>query len=299
MAGLDEDGARACVDYSLIELARTGTTTVAADGRPRGVRRRRDRGQRAAGVRRADVPLGPVAHPGREAGRLRVGRRRRPARASRRRRRSSSAARARGRTGAGLPGAGPGRHLQRGAAARLEGRRRRPRRPDLPARVAGRLGVPGDDAAARPHAGRMALRHRLPRSADRPRSCDLHQRQLVGELRRRRPRPARGVGNVGVLQRLVLHPARAGDGVVPRLRRGRGEHVPGHRHRTAVDDRVAALDRDRRQGRGAAYRRLDGAAGLRRGDRERRRPARPAGPRADRGRARRPTCCSGAPTGSR
>jgi len=28
MAGLDEDGARACVDYSLIELARTGTTTV-------------------------------------------------------------------------------------------------------------------------------------------------------------------------------------------------------------------------------------------------------------------------------
>jgi len=28
MSGLDEDGARACVDYSLIELARTGTTTV-------------------------------------------------------------------------------------------------------------------------------------------------------------------------------------------------------------------------------------------------------------------------------
>lgn len=28
MAGLDDDGARACVDYSLIELARTGTTTV-------------------------------------------------------------------------------------------------------------------------------------------------------------------------------------------------------------------------------------------------------------------------------
>jgi cytosine/adenosine deaminase-related metal-dependent hydrolase len=28
MAGLDEEGARACVDYSLIELARTGTTTV-------------------------------------------------------------------------------------------------------------------------------------------------------------------------------------------------------------------------------------------------------------------------------
>ncbi|HEX4471195.1 MAG TPA: hypothetical protein VH085_04455, partial [Nocardioides sp.] len=27
MAGLDEEGARACVDYSLIELARTGTTT--------------------------------------------------------------------------------------------------------------------------------------------------------------------------------------------------------------------------------------------------------------------------------
>jgi cytosine/adenosine deaminase-related metal-dependent hydrolase len=28
MAGLDEKGARACVDYSLIELARTGSTTV-------------------------------------------------------------------------------------------------------------------------------------------------------------------------------------------------------------------------------------------------------------------------------
>ena len=28
MAGLDEEGARACVDYSLVELARTGTTTV-------------------------------------------------------------------------------------------------------------------------------------------------------------------------------------------------------------------------------------------------------------------------------
>jgi cytosine/adenosine deaminase-related metal-dependent hydrolase len=28
MAGLDDDGARACLDYSLIELARTGTTTV-------------------------------------------------------------------------------------------------------------------------------------------------------------------------------------------------------------------------------------------------------------------------------
>lgn len=28
MAGLDENGARACLDYSLIELARTGTTTV-------------------------------------------------------------------------------------------------------------------------------------------------------------------------------------------------------------------------------------------------------------------------------
>jgi len=28
MAGLDGDGARACIDYSLIELARTGTTTV-------------------------------------------------------------------------------------------------------------------------------------------------------------------------------------------------------------------------------------------------------------------------------
>jgi cytosine/adenosine deaminase-related metal-dependent hydrolase len=28
MAGLDDDGERACVDYSLIELARTGTTTV-------------------------------------------------------------------------------------------------------------------------------------------------------------------------------------------------------------------------------------------------------------------------------
>ena len=28
MNGLDEEGARACVDYSLIELARTGTTTV-------------------------------------------------------------------------------------------------------------------------------------------------------------------------------------------------------------------------------------------------------------------------------
>jgi 5-methylthioadenosine/S-adenosylhomocysteine deaminase len=28
MAGLDEDGARACLDYSLVELARTGTTTV-------------------------------------------------------------------------------------------------------------------------------------------------------------------------------------------------------------------------------------------------------------------------------
>src|SRR4051794_10677335 len=28
MAGLDDEGARACLDYSLIELARTGTTTV-------------------------------------------------------------------------------------------------------------------------------------------------------------------------------------------------------------------------------------------------------------------------------
>ena len=28
MAGLDEEGARACLDYSLVELARTGTTTV-------------------------------------------------------------------------------------------------------------------------------------------------------------------------------------------------------------------------------------------------------------------------------
>src|SRR5690349_2361044 len=28
MAGLDDEGARACIDYSLIELARTGTTTV-------------------------------------------------------------------------------------------------------------------------------------------------------------------------------------------------------------------------------------------------------------------------------
>src|SRR6185312_15749742 len=28
MSGLDEEGARACLDYSLIELARTGTTTV-------------------------------------------------------------------------------------------------------------------------------------------------------------------------------------------------------------------------------------------------------------------------------
>ena len=28
MSGLDDEGARACVDYSLIELARTGTTTV-------------------------------------------------------------------------------------------------------------------------------------------------------------------------------------------------------------------------------------------------------------------------------
>jgi cytosine/adenosine deaminase-related metal-dependent hydrolase len=32
MAGLDDDGARACVDYSLIELARTGTTTVVQMG---------------------------------------------------------------------------------------------------------------------------------------------------------------------------------------------------------------------------------------------------------------------------
>src|SRR3954451_12835517 len=32
MAGLDEEGARACVDYSLIELARTGTTTVVQMG---------------------------------------------------------------------------------------------------------------------------------------------------------------------------------------------------------------------------------------------------------------------------
>jgi 5-methylthioadenosine/S-adenosylhomocysteine deaminase len=32
MAGLDEEGVRACVDYSLIELARTGTTTVVQMG---------------------------------------------------------------------------------------------------------------------------------------------------------------------------------------------------------------------------------------------------------------------------
>src|SRR3954449_4834314 len=32
MAGLDDEGARACVDYSLIELARTGTTTVVQMG---------------------------------------------------------------------------------------------------------------------------------------------------------------------------------------------------------------------------------------------------------------------------
>ena len=32
MAGLDDEGARACIDYSLIELARTGTTTVVQMG---------------------------------------------------------------------------------------------------------------------------------------------------------------------------------------------------------------------------------------------------------------------------
>ena len=32
MAGLDEEGARSCVDYSLVELARTGTTTVVQMG---------------------------------------------------------------------------------------------------------------------------------------------------------------------------------------------------------------------------------------------------------------------------
>ena len=32
MAGLDDEGARACIDYSLVELARTGTTTVVQMG---------------------------------------------------------------------------------------------------------------------------------------------------------------------------------------------------------------------------------------------------------------------------
>ena len=60
------------------------------------------------------------------------------------------------------------------------------------------------------------------------------------------------------------------------------QHVPGHRHRPAVDDRVAAVDRDRRQGRFASYRREHRAGGLRRRDGQCRRRARPARPRPDR-----------------
>ncbi len=143
MAGLDEEGARACLDYSLIELARTGTTTVLQMGGDRGVRRRRDRGERAARLRRADVPLRSVVHPRRQAGRLRLGRRRRPG--GFRRTATAYVERLRGRadgSGAGLPGARAGRHLQRGAAARLTGGGRRPPGPDLAARVAGSVGVP-------------------------------------------------------------------------------------------------------------------------------------------------------------
>ena len=179
----------------------------AADGWHRGVRRGRHRGERAAGVRRADVPLRPVVHAGRQAGRLRLGRGRRAAglRAGDRVRRA--AARTGGRTGAGLPGAGPGRHVQRGAPTRLTRGRRRPRRPHLAARLARGVGVPGDDAAPRTHPRGVARGHRVPRPSHRARPCDLHQRQLVGELCRRRPRAAGIVRHICLLQRLVLHPA--------------------------------------------------------------------------------------------
>ena len=129
MAGLDEEGARACLDYSLIELARTGTTTVLQMG---GIEEYAADAIEASGLRGYVAPMyrsgrwftpdgkrvdyawdADDGRPGFETG-DRVRR---------------AAARPGGRTGAGLPGAGPGRHLQRGAPARLARGRRRPRRP--------------------------------------------------------------------------------------------------------------------------------------------------------------------------
>ncbi len=80
MAGLDEEGARACVDYSLIELARTGTTTVVQLG---GQEEYAADAIEASGLRGYVAPMyrsGRLVHPGREAGRLRLGRRRRQGR---------------------------------------------------------------------------------------------------------------------------------------------------------------------------------------------------------------------------
>ena len=175
MAGLDEEGARACVDYSLIELARTGTTTVVQMG---GHEEYAADAIEASGLRGYVAPMYRSgrwftpdgkrvdyawdADDGRSGFEAGVG----------------FVERLRGRADGRVQGLLAPAQVDTCSEALLRDSRaavRRPRGPALAARLAGRLGVPGDDQAPRPDAGGVALRHRLPRPADAARPRGLRQ----------------------------------------------------------------------------------------------------------------------------
>jgi hypothetical protein len=107
MAGLDDEGARACLDYSLIELARTGTTRCCRWVASRSTPRTRSRRAGCGGYVAPMYAVRPVVHAGRPTGRLRLGRGRRPAGLREGDRVRGATARPCGRAAAGLPGTGP------------------------------------------------------------------------------------------------------------------------------------------------------------------------------------------------
>ena len=299
MAGLDEEGARACVDYSLIELARTGTTTVVQMG---GLEEYAADAIEASGLRGYVAPMYRSGHwftpdgrrvdyawdaddgrSGFEAGVRFV-------------------ERLRGRADGRVQGLLAPAQVDTCSEALLRDSRAASDDLEVPLSLHASQGVWEFQEMTRRH-GRTPVEWLSDIGFLGPRTLLGHAVfvsgnswvNFAGDDLGLLARSGTSVSYNAwcFIRRGLVMESFAG------LRRRRHHHVPGHGHRPAVDDRVAALDRDRRQGRVASYGRVHRSRRLRRRHRERGRP-RSGAPTSDGSQpGPRRTCCSGGPTGSR
>ena len=264
MAGLDDEGARACIDYSLIELARTGTTTVVQMG---GHEEYAADAIEASGLRGYVAPMYRSGRWFTPDGR-RVDYAWDPTTVARASRRAIDfVERLRGRADGRVQGLLAPAQVDTCSEALLRDSRAAADDLEVPLSLHASQGVWEFQEMTRRH-GRTPVEWLSDLGFLGPRTLLGHAVFVAGNS---------WVNFAGDDLGLL---AASGTSVsynawcfirrglvmesFPELRRRGHQHVPGHRHRTAVDDRVAALDRDRRQGRGPAYGRVDRTGGLRR-----------------------------------